>query len=115
MCKQRIEKAATSLSGIETAQWDPKTKVLSVSYDDQKSSTQKIQTAIAMTGHDTELFSASDKRYSELPGCCQYERNDNRKTNNNTSMELPGLTKNPGSSTECVHNKSLVSGSCCEK
>lgn len=115
MCKKRIEKAATSLDGIETAQWDPETKELSVSYDNQKISTQQIQTAIAMTGHDTGLFSASDKRYAKLPGCCRYERDENRKLNSHALMEIQQSLKPVGNKEECVHDKGPNSGSCCEQ
>jgi copper chaperone CopZ len=115
MCEKRIEKAATSLNGVEAADWNKKTGELSVSYDDQKTSVLKIQTAIAMAGHDTGLFSASDARYAELPGCCQYERDSNRKTNNHASPEVPGVMKKTGKKTECVHDKSPTSGSCCGK
>lgn len=115
MCEKRIEKTTTSLVGVATADWNKETSELSVTYDDQKTSALKIQTAIAMTGHDTGHFSASDARYAELPGCCQYERDGKRKTNNHASMELPGLMKNTDSEAECVHEKSPTSGSCCEK
>ncbi|KOH44809.1 heavy-metal-associated domain-containing protein [Sunxiuqinia dokdonensis] len=115
MCKKRIEKAATSLDGIETAQWDPETKDLSISYDDQKISAQQIQTAIAMTGHDTGLFSANDKRYAELPGCCRYERDDNRKVNSHALMEIQRSLKSKANKEECVHDKGPNSGSCCEQ
>jgi len=114
MCEKRIEKTATSLDGVETAAWSKETSELSVTYDDQKTSALKIQTAIAMTGHDTGLFSASDARYAELPVCCQYERDSNRKTNNHASLEVPGLRKKTGKTTECVHDKSPALGACCE-
>jgi copper chaperone CopZ len=103
MCETRIEKAAKSLEGVSSADWDSETKIMEVSYDDVRASTQQIQTAIAMAGHDTQLFSANDKKYAELPGCCQYQRDENRKANNH------------GMGTECVHTTEKASESCCGK
>ena len=102
MCENRIETTVKSLDGVGSAQWDRSTKSLTVSYDDKKTSMQKIQTSIAMAGHDTEMFSASESGYNKLPGCCQYKRDENRKENNHHGA------------TESVYNKSEKSGSCCD-
>lgn len=115
ICKNRIENAVSSLDGVKQAQWDPETKKLGISYDDQKTSTERIQTAIAMAGHDTELFSASDKRYNELPGCCRYERDVNRKVNNHAVMGVQKSVKPTQSTDECVHDQGPNKGSCCDK
>ena len=115
MCKNRIETATTKLNGVESASWDKDSKKLTVTYDEEKISTKQIQTSIAMVGHDTELFSASDKRYSELPGCCSYSRDKNRKLNSHALMEIQGALKSNGNKEECVHDKGPNSGSCCEQ
>jgi hypothetical protein len=73
MCKKRIEKAA-SLQGVTAAIWSSETKLLVVSYDSLKITNDGIQKAVAAVGHDTEKFTADDKVYSKLPGCCLYER-----------------------------------------
>ncbi|HEY9116103.1 MAG TPA: efflux RND transporter periplasmic adaptor subunit, partial [Bacteroidales bacterium] len=74
MCETRIEKAAKSVQGVETAAWDKKTKMLEVTFDDSKTDADKIELAIAEVGHDTDKHKAKDSVYDELPGCCQYER-----------------------------------------
>lgn len=99
--KNRIETATKSVEGVKSASWDKSTKILTVNYDVNKTTTPIIQTSIAMAGHDTEMFSASDAGYNELPGCCQYKRDANRK-------------KNMHGSTEMVNKKSEKAGSCCE-
>ena len=101
LCKNRIETATKSVEGVKSASWDKSTKSLTVNYDVNKTTTPIIQTSIAMAGHDTEMFSASDAGYNELPGCCQYKRDANRK-------------KNMHGSTEMVNKKSEKAGSCCE-
>jgi copper chaperone CopZ len=102
MCENRIETAVKSLDGVTSAQWDKSSKSLTVSYDDKKTTTQKIQTSIAMAGHDAEMFSASESGYNALPGCCQYKRDENRKKNNHHGT------------TENVYKKVEKSGSCCD-
>jgi copper chaperone CopZ len=73
MCKAKIEKAAKK-AGAKTALWNEDTKELSVSYVAKKTSNQKIQQAVAGVGYDTQDFTAEDKVYNNLHGCCQYER-----------------------------------------
>lgn len=74
MCKMRIEKAAKSVEGVRNAIWDPKTKVLVVEFDDEKTTETTIQKTIAKAGHDTGKMKASDEIYGKLPGCCQYRK-----------------------------------------
>jgi len=74
MCETRIEKAALSVRGVESAEWDKESGNLEVVYDAGKADSEKIQKAIAKAGHDTELYTASDKVYEKLPECCKYER-----------------------------------------
>ena len=74
MCESRIEKAAKSVEGVSKADWNKETKMMEVTFDDAKVSTEKIEKAIAKVGHDTPHFKAKDEVYSELPGCCKYDR-----------------------------------------
>jgi len=74
MCKKRIEKAALTVKGIKTANWDIPSNVLSIIYDSGKVGLQEVQTAIAEVGHDTPLAKAPDTTYNELPMCCLYKR-----------------------------------------
>ena len=84
MCKSRIQKTLKirllfleylgKVDGIASAVWDTETKFLVVAYDVSKISNDDIQKKIAAVGHDTEKYTADDKVYEKLPGCCQYER-----------------------------------------
>lgn len=74
MCETRIEKAALSVRGVETAEWDKETGMLAVEYNSDKADKLKIQKAIAKAGHDTEFYTANEKVYEKLPECCKYER-----------------------------------------
>ena len=71
MCKARIEKAA-KIDGVSKAEWDKKSKVLSVTYDPAKTNIDPVGKKVAAAGHDTEKIKADDKAYSSLPSCCKY-------------------------------------------
>ncbi len=71
MCKARIEKAA-KLDGVSKAEWNTKSKVLSVTYDPAKTNMDLIAKKIASVGHDNARVKADDKIYNTLPGCCKY-------------------------------------------
>ncbi|MEN9381619.1 MAG: hypothetical protein RI940_500 [Bacteroidota bacterium] len=73
MCKKHIEKAAKD-AGATNASWDKVTKLLTVSFDASKTNTDKIETAIAGAGYDTEHKEASQEAYKKLDECCQYDR-----------------------------------------
>ncbi len=73
MCKKTIETAALSANAT-TASWDPKTDQLSITFKNKKSSPDAIQKAVALAGYDNAGYKANDAAYSQLPGCCQYDR-----------------------------------------
>ena len=73
MCKTRIEKIAFA-SSVTSADWNVKTKVLTVVYDPYRSDLNSISDKLARAGHDTGLRTAKDKAYNALPDCCKYER-----------------------------------------
>mgnify|MGYP004701623847 FL=1 len=74
MCESRIEKALNGIDGVSKADWDKKTKKLEVTFDDAKTSVDKIEVAVAKVGHDTPHHKATDDVYNKLPDCCKYER-----------------------------------------
>ena len=74
MCKDRIEKAATSVDGVCSSEWDNETKMMKFTYHPEKVKVEKIHDAIALVGHDTEKATASDEVYASLPACCKYDR-----------------------------------------
>lgn len=73
MCKTTIEGAAKN-SGAATANWDVQSKILTVSYKPNKTSTDKILKGIADAGYDNEVYTAPDDVYNNLHSCCKYER-----------------------------------------
>ena len=79
MCETRIEKAAKTVDGVSKADWNKETKMIEVTFDDAKTDVHKVHMAIAKVGHDTEMHKAKDEVYSELPGCCKYDRTAEKK------------------------------------
>ncbi|MFM9909638.1 MAG: heavy-metal-associated domain-containing protein [Chitinophagaceae bacterium] len=73
MCKKTIETAAAK-AGAGAANWNTETKILQVSYNSRKTSSEKIQQAIAAAGYDTKDLTAPDAAYTNLHACCQYDR-----------------------------------------
>lgn len=71
MCKARIEKAA-KLDGVGKAEWNTKSKVLTVTFDPAKTNLDQIGKKIAYAGHDNALVNANDKAYNGLDDCCKY-------------------------------------------
>jgi copper chaperone CopZ len=74
MCETRIENAALSVRGVESADWDKESGIIELEYNAKKADLEKVQKAVATAGHDTELFTANDKVYEKLPECCKYKR-----------------------------------------
>ncbi len=75
MCKTTIEKSAKA-AGAKTAVWNEDSKDLIVSYAAAKTSSNKIQEAVANAGYDTQDLTAPVEVYNKLHGCCQYERKE---------------------------------------
>lgn len=74
MCKKRIEKAAFGVAGVKSAEWHSDDQLLHLIINEEKTSLEKVQQAVAKAGHDTRDVRASDADYQNLHGCCKYER-----------------------------------------
>ena len=72
MCEARIEKAAINVTGVKYAAWDVSEKMLTLILNEKKCSPQQVMQAVALVGHDTDLFKAEDSVYEKLPACCKY-------------------------------------------
>lgn len=80
MCESRIEKAVKAVDGVSKADWDKKTKMLEVTFDDTKTNIHKVHMAVAAVGHDTDMHKAKDEVYDKLHSCCKYDRTSEAKT-----------------------------------
>ncbi|MFT6166718.1 MAG: copper chaperone CopZ [Vicingaceae bacterium] len=74
MCKKTIEGSLKDEESIYSAVWNKETKMIEVNYNEDAISLDEIKKKIAEVGYDTEEYRATEETYKELPGCCQYER-----------------------------------------
>jgi Cu(I)/Ag(I) efflux system membrane fusion protein len=74
LCKDRIEKAAKSVQGVVSANWNVKTKKIKVDFRPEETDPISIHKAIAMAGHDTDKEKTDTKTYESLPECCRYRK-----------------------------------------
>ena len=112
MCKSRIEDAL-KLKGITKAIWDVDSKLLSIQFDSQKITLDKIENTIVALGHDLIHKKAKDYIYQDLPECCHYREleshhDDHPKQSNNLS-QVTGVVLQEGSNGkfEPVFNASV--------
>ncbi|MBS7334305.1 MAG: heavy-metal-associated domain-containing protein [Weeksellaceae bacterium] len=84
MCKERIEKAAYSVSGVKTADWNADSQTLRIILNEKKNNLEVVEDAIVAVGHDTNEKLADEKVYQALHSCCLYDRELE-----GTSNELP--------------------------
>jgi copper chaperone CopZ len=70
-CKERIE-SAVDIKGVKFAEWNKKTKILTLTYKPSVISIDKIKNKILKAGHDTDSLKADEDAYNKLPECCKY-------------------------------------------
>ncbi|MBI5325487.1 MAG: heavy-metal-associated domain-containing protein [Ignavibacteriae bacterium] len=75
-CKARIEKAVNKLDGIESANLDTETKVLSVKYHSDILTLASIKTAINKSGYNADDMAADKEAFEKLPNCCKTNKCD---------------------------------------
>lgn len=71
MCADRIVEAL-DVPGVRAVEWDQFKEKATVVYKPKKISEERIQQLVADSGHDTEMFTASDEVYNGLAACCLY-------------------------------------------
>lgn len=73
-CQKRIQKAALSVSGVKSAVWDISTHRLTLILNEEKTTLDKVEQAVAKVGHDTQNVKATNEAYDNLHSCCKYDR-----------------------------------------
>jgi len=71
-CQSIIEGAARSVNGVMHAHWDKSSKMMDVTFDPAKTSSIKIQKAVAGSGYSTEKIPENAYAYYHLNSCCKY-------------------------------------------
>ena len=74
MCKKKIQNTAIKLRGVKKAIWSNEEQVLTIKYNPEKISLEKIKKSIANEGYDTDDIKANQESYDNLHYCCKYKR-----------------------------------------
>ena len=82
MCKDRIERAAFSVRGVRSANWDQEKQMLTLAFRSDRTDQETIERAIAKAGHDTENFITDEETHANLHHCCIYPRDPEMLENN---------------------------------
>jgi mercuric ion binding protein len=71
MCKSRLEKSLAYEKGVQAANLDVPSKVLTVSYNPAKTTPEALRAAVQKTGYDADAVTADARAYDRLPDCCK--------------------------------------------
>lgn len=71
MCKTRLEKSMAFEKGVQSANLDVPSQMLTVTYRADKTSEANLRTAVQKTGYDADAAPADSRAYSRLPDCCK--------------------------------------------
>jgi mercuric ion binding protein len=71
MCKETIEKNLAFEKGVKKSVVDVDTKVVTVTYNPEKTTPEKIRIAISKIGYDADDVPADTKAYKKLDDCCK--------------------------------------------
>jgi cation transport ATPase len=70
-CKETLEKAMAYEKGVKESSLDVESKILTVWYNPEKTTPEKIRKAINLAGYDADDTKADPKAYSKLKDCCK--------------------------------------------
>ncbi|MCX8143781.1 MAG: ATPase [Bacteroidia bacterium] len=73
LAKAKIDSAA-KLDGVQIADWNMETKLLTLKYDSTKVTLDNILKNVSLAGFDNERYFGDDYEYEKLPDSCKYER-----------------------------------------
>ena len=71
MCKARLEKSMAYEKGVQAANLDVQSKLLTVTYRPDKTTPEALRTAVQRTGYDADDKVADARAYDRLPDCCK--------------------------------------------
>jgi len=70
-CKERLEHDMAFEKGVKSVELDLDTKVLTITYKENKTTEEKLKTAVTKIGYDADEMVADQKAHDRLPACCQ--------------------------------------------
>ncbi len=73
MCKETLESNLAFEKGIKKTELEVKSSIITVTYNPQKITPEKIRKAISKLGYDADEVPADPKAYEKLSSCCKKE------------------------------------------
>lgn len=73
MCKTRLEKALNLSRGVIESKLNLTTRVVTIQYNPEKTTPDKLRKIISHTGYDADDVKAQPSAYKRLPECCRKE------------------------------------------
>lgn len=70
-CKETIEKNIRFEKGVKKVIFDESTHIVTVKFDESKTTLKSIQIAISKLGYDADSIPAEPKAYEKLNTCCK--------------------------------------------
>jgi copper chaperone CopZ len=70
-CKETIEKNIRFEKGVKKVIFDERTHIVTVKFDESKTTLKNIQIAISKLGYDADSIPAEPKAYEKLNTCCK--------------------------------------------
>jgi copper chaperone CopZ len=77
-CKKRLESNLIYEKGIKFVKLNLDDKVLTVDYNPNKTSPEKIKAAISKIGYDADDVAADSTAYLKLPSCCKKDAEEHK-------------------------------------
>lgn len=77
-CKKRLESNLIYNKGIKFCKLDVSSKVLTVTYNPEKTSPANIRLAVSQLGYDADEMMADSLEYDKLPECCKKGGTDHK-------------------------------------
>ncbi len=71
MCKTTMEKAMAYEKGVKKSNFNVETAILTVTYNPEKTTPEKIKKAITEVGYDADELKANERSYDKLNACCK--------------------------------------------
>lgn len=71
MCKESLEKAMAYERGVKSSNLDVESAILTILYNPEKTSPEKIKKSISLVGYDADELHANEKAYNKLNACCK--------------------------------------------
>lgn len=75
-CKKTIENGLRFEKGVKLVTVDVKSKTITVLYNAEKTTPEKIKTAITKLGYDADKMPADKTAYDKLENCCKVGGHD---------------------------------------